>query len=57
VINIGDDITVNGVVIEVEGDTVVFRTKSGEIKVINSADVNTIHPYQKPSTEDRRKGN
>ena len=56
-INIGDDITVNGVVIEVEGDTVVFRTKSGEIKVINSADVNTIHPYRKPSTEDRRKGN
>jgi len=56
-IGIGDIITVNGVVIDVEGDTVVFRTKSGEIKVINSADVNTIHPNHKWDGIDHRKGN
>ena len=56
-ININDDITVSGVVIECEGDMVVFRTRSGDIKVVNVADIKTIHPYKKPSDVDFRKGN
>ena len=56
-INVGDDITVSGVVIESEGDAVVFRTRSGDIKVVNVADIKTIHPYQKPGEIDMRKGN
>ena len=57
VINIGDDITVNGKVIEVEGEVLVIRLKSGDLKTINVADVNTYRPNPKWDGIDHRKGN
>ena len=57
VINIGDDITVNARVIEVEGEVLIVRLKSGDLKTINVADVNTHRPCTKWDGIDHRKGN
>lgn len=53
----GDDVTINGTVVDVEGHLIVVRTKSGDLKVINAGDINTVRPKTIISNVDMRKGN
>ena len=56
---IGDDVTINGTIIYVSKltDTVVIRTKTGDELTVYRKDINTIHPFQEVSKEDKRRGN
>lgn len=58
-INIGDEITINGKVVEcdVRCSMVCCRMNDGTDIWIHSSNINTIHPYKEPSKEDMRKGN
>ena len=62
-INAGDEITVNGKIVDVivdeEGQILDLQveTKSGRIISIKESDVNTIHPYKPISEKDQRTGN
>ena len=56
-INKGDDITINGKVIDVEGNLLIIRLKSGELKVINASDINTIRPKVVVNGIDHRRVN
>jgi preprotein translocase subunit YajC len=57
-LKVGDEVTVNGTIVEItpSGNAVVKLTKGTRV-LINPAEVNTIHPYKKPSKEDKRRGN
>ena len=56
---IGDDVTINGTIIYVSKltDKVVIRTKTGDELTVYRKDINTIHPFQEVSKEDKRRGN
>lgn len=59
-INVGDDVTINGVVINTseELDCVEIRLKSGQVVILNSkSDINTHRPKVIVSGIDHRKGN
>lgn len=57
-IHIGDEVTINAVVVDVtaSGNAIVKLNKGGRV-VISPDEINTIHPYQEISKEDKRKGN
>lgn len=56
-IHIGDEVTVNAVVVDVtaSGNVIVQLKKGGKV-VVNPSEINTIHPYQEISKEDKRRG-
>lgn len=57
-IHIGDEVTINAVVVDVtaSGNVIVKLNKGGRV-VITPDEIKTIHPYQEISKEDKRKGN
>lgn len=64
--NIGDDVTINGVVIGMNrillggkpvGEEIVVRLKCGTIISVKEKELNTIHPYDEPPKQDMRRGN
>lgn len=56
--NIGDDITVNAVIVDItENNVVIAKTKQGRILIIRESDINTIRPKVETSGVDHRKGN
>ena len=56
-INRGDDVTINGTVIDVKGNVLIVRLKSGELKDFVLSDINTIRPKVVVGDTDMRKGN
>ena len=57
-VNIGDEVTINAVVVDVtaSGNAIVKLNKGGRV-VISPEEIKTIHPYQEISKEDKRRGN
>lgn len=57
-LKVGDEVTISGTVVEISpsGNAVVKLTKGTRV-LINPAEIKTVHPYKKPSKEDKRKGN
>ena len=57
-IHIGDEVTINAVVVDVtaSGNVMVKLNKGGRV-IVSPEEINTIHPYQEISKEDKRKGN
>lgn len=57
-IHIGDEVTINAVVVDVtaSGNVVVKLNKGGRV-IVSPEEINTIHPYQEISKEDKRRGN
>ena len=57
-LKVGDEVTINGTIVEItsSGNAVVKLDKGTRV-LINPAEINTVHPYKKPSKEDKRKGN
>ena len=56
-IHIGDEVTINAVVVDVtaSGNAIVKLNKGGRV-VISPDEIKTIHPYQEISKEDKRRG-
>jgi dsDNA-specific endonuclease/ATPase MutS2 len=55
---IGDDVTLNGKIIEVSASgNPIIELKSGIRMLVKSTDINTWHPNKKSDGIDRRKGN
>ena len=57
-IHIGDEVTINAVVVDVtaSGNVMVKLNKGGRV-MVSPEEINTIHPYQEISKEDKRRGN
>jgi len=56
-INVGDDVTINGVVIKIfTNETVDVITKSGDKLRVWADDLNTIRPVIKIPDKDERRG-
>ena len=57
-IHIGDEVTINAVVVDVtaSGNAIVKLNKGGRV-VISPEEIKTIHPYREISKEDKRRGN
>lgn len=58
-VGIGDDITINGRVVQLNEamNEVLILTSSRHYHWVHVEDINTLHPYREPSTEDMREGN
>lgn len=55
---IGDDVTLNGKIIEVSASgNPIIELKSGIKMLVKSTDINTWHPNKKNDGIDHRKGN
>ena len=56
-IHIGDEVTINAVVVDVtaSGNVMVKLNKGGRV-IVSPEEINTIHPYQEISKEDKRRG-
>jgi hypothetical protein len=58
IMNVGDDVTINGVIAEVyDDDSVLVEFKSGEVFRIWQSDLNTIRPKIEIPKKDERRGN
>lgn len=56
-INVGDDVTINGVINSVLGkDLVVIKVKSGITYIVLTSDINTIRPKIEIPDKDERRG-
>ena len=59
--NIGDDVTINGKIIEtdvINGNPIVMlRVKSGLSIAVYESDINTVRPFKPRPEKDMRKGN
>jgi len=56
--NVGDDVTINGVIAEVyDDDSVLVEFKSGEVFRIWQSDLNTVRPKIEIPEKDERRGN
>lgn len=57
-LKVGDEVTVNGTIVEISpsGNAVVKLAKGTRV-LVSPAEINTVHPYKKPSKEDKRRGN
>lgn len=55
--NIGDDVTINGVVIFVNGIQAIVETKGGRRLFVREEDINTIRPKIEIPDKDERRGN
>ena len=57
-INVGDDITMNGIITQVlKDDWVEIKTVTDRAILIRVSEINTIHPVYKTDGIDHRKGN
>ena len=57
-IKVGDEVTISGTVVEISpSGNAVVKLKRGTRVLISPDEIKTIHPYKKPSKEDKRKGN
>lgn len=55
--NKGDEVTFNATVIGVtESGNPIVKFNSGIRMLLKKSDVNTVHPYEEPPKEDKRRG-
>lgn len=57
-LKVGDEVTISGTIVEISpsGNAIIKLTKGTRV-LINPSEIKTIHPYKKPSKEDKRRGN
>ena len=56
-LNVGDEVTVAGTVVEISpSGNAVVKLRRGTRVLISPEEVKAVHPYKKPSKEDKRKG-
>ena len=53
----GDEVTINAIVINVsESGNPIVRLKNGMRLLVKDSDITSIHPYDEPPKEDKRRG-
>ena len=55
--NVGDDVTINGIITWVSEKIVGIKTKSGCTYIIPKEDINTVRPKIEIPEKDERRGN
>lgn len=54
----GDEVTINAIVINVsESGNPIVRLKNGMRLLVKDSDITSVHPYDEPPKEDKRRGN
>lgn len=57
-LKVGDEVTISGTIVEISpSGNAVVKLRRGTRVLISPEEVKTVHPYKKPSNEDKRKGN
>ena len=53
----GDEVTINVIVINVsESGNPIVRLKNGMRLLVKDSDITSVHPYDEPPKEDKRRG-
>ena len=53
----GDEVTINAIVINLsESGNPIVRLKNGMRLLIKDSDITSVHPYDEPPKEDKRRG-
>ena len=53
----GDEVTINAIVINVsESGNPIVRLKNGMRFLVKDSDITSVHPYDEPPKEDKRRG-
>lgn len=53
----GDEVTINAIVINVsESGNPIVRLKNGMRLLVKDSDITSVHPYDEPPKEDKRRG-
>ena len=53
----GDEVTINAIVIIVsESGNPIVRLKNGMRFLVKDSDITSVHPYDEPPKEDKRRG-
>lgn len=53
----GDEVTINALVIAVsESGNPIVRLKNGMRLLVKDSDITSVHPYDEPPKEDKRRG-
>ena len=53
----GDEVTINAIVINVsESGNPIVRLKNGMRLLAKDSDITSVHPYDEPPKEDKRRG-
>lgn len=53
----GDEVTINAIVINVsESGNPIVRLKNGMRLLVKDSDITSVHPFDEPPKEDKRRG-